>query len=277
MRKNLGRAALSIGIRGGVTAAVLVTFLTLTGCADVVTYARRSNAEGMRLYRDGIYNDAAGAFRNAIRQDPRDYHSHFYLAVCYDEMRQHQQALQSYYTAREIMATTQEGKFDDQFRQQVLDALASSVARFDEREVELNRIEEEARRNPSAENWFLVGKIYRLKGDADLAVDAYRRAAKFEGDNFFIRKEAGLYLLDPLNQPQEAKYYLLQAHRLNPNDPAVNNGLYKLGVTPQPAYQEQHIPIAPLAPRNSVQPVYAPVNKRVPGPNPYNTANLPRD
>ena len=57
--------------------------------------------------------------------------------------------------------------------------------------------------------------------------------------DFDIRKEFGLYLLDPLQQAREAEYYLKQAYRLNPTDEAVNAGLARLGVamtpTPTPA------------------------------------------
>src|SRR2546428_5265050 len=80
------------------TVIILTPLAALAGCADVVTFSNKSREEGMRFYTEKSYGDAAGAFRNAIRQDPRDYQSHFYLGVCYDEMRMHQQAFSAYRT-----------------------------------------------------------------------------------------------------------------------------------------------------------------------------------
>src|SRR6185295_12663575 len=65
---------------------------TLFGCADVITYSRDAQREGIKLYRQGDYADAAGAFRNALRQNPRDYQSYYYLGASYEAMTQYQQA-----------------------------------------------------------------------------------------------------------------------------------------------------------------------------------------
>jgi tetratricopeptide (TPR) repeat protein len=229
-------------------ALIGIALLSLTGCSEILTYANKSREEGMRLYSEKMYADAAGAFRNAARQDPRDYHSHFYLGVCYEQMQQYQQAFQEYHTALDVMARTPEGKYDDAFRLQVIDTLASAMARNDDREVELNRAEKQARENQSAEHWFLLAKVYRLRGDADSAIDAYRRACHWDNASFPIRKEFGLYLLDPLNQRRDAEYYLRQAYRLDPDDDAVNAALERLGVTPPPAYKPKEEALRPSSP-----------------------------
>jgi tetratricopeptide (TPR) repeat protein len=233
--------------RSVAAAVVFGSLLTLSGCE--VTFAGKSREEGKRLFSERMYEDAAGAFRNAIKQDPRDYHSHFYLGVCYDELKQHQQAFEQYYAAREIMGHTNEGRADeDNFRLVILDTIASAIARNDDREMELSRAEKRARETNTAEDWFLLAKVYRLKGDADLAIDAYRRAAHWDINSFAIRREVGLYLLDPLNQRKDAEYYLRQAYRLNPNDEAVNNALDRLGVVPLPAYEAKQPEYAPPLP-----------------------------
>src|SRR3954465_14626568 len=53
------------------------------GCADMVTFSKDSRQKGIQQYAEGNYQDAAGSFQNAIRQDPRDFRSHFYLAESY--------------------------------------------------------------------------------------------------------------------------------------------------------------------------------------------------
>ena len=73
---------------------------TMVGCAtEVVTFSKSNRERGVQLYQDGEYGEAAGAFRHALRQNPRDYKSHFYLAQTYEKMGQQQQAIQSYKTA----------------------------------------------------------------------------------------------------------------------------------------------------------------------------------
>jgi Flp pilus assembly protein TadD len=206
----------------------------LTGCADTFTFANRSNAEGMALYRNKAYGDAAGAFRNAIRQDPRHYESHLYLALCYDHLGQHQQAFMQYRTTLDVMANTIGGRNDSEFRQSALDAYANSVARYDQGDVELNKIEARAKNAKNGEDPFLLAKIYRIRGDADSALRWYRQAANWDSKDFLVRKEAGLYLAQ-LNQPKEAEYYLRMAYMINANDPEVKGELIKMGVLPQPA------------------------------------------
>lgn len=238
------------------------SLLAMTGCADLVTYANRSRAEGKRLYDEKSYTDAAGAFRNAIRQDPRDYESHFYLGVCYDELGRHQQAFPQYQTSLDIMARYMEGQYDFEFRQMMLETMAKSIAKNDSNDAELNSLEARAKQSNSAEDWFLVAKVYRLRGDADRAMDAYRRAAKWDTESFVIRKEFGLYLLEPLNQRKDAEYFLRQAYRINSWDSSVNGALEKLGVVPLPEARVPKMEIVPVQNSKAV-----PVVRRVSAPN----------
>lgn len=231
MVMSMGRTVL----RGLVAVALLSLFVGLTGCADAMTYAAKSRAEGMKLYREQAYSDAAGAFRNAIRQDPRDYQAQYYLAVCYDEMKLHQQAFSQYRTALDVMQRTLAGRDAADFRQQAINAYAASVAKHDMGEAELNGLVERAQKSRSAEEWFILAKVYRMKGDADSAIEAYRRAAMWDAKDFAVRKELGLYLLDPLNQRKEAEQVLKQAYKLKSDDAEVVAGLQRLGVLPAPA------------------------------------------
>ena len=83
-------------MRAALASLLLSLSLISTGCTDVLTYANKSRDEGVRLYSEHYYADAAGAFRNAVRQDPRDYRSQYYLGLCYDELKQHHQAFSSF-------------------------------------------------------------------------------------------------------------------------------------------------------------------------------------
>ncbi len=97
----------------GTCAAVLLAGLSLGmsgGCADVITYAKDARRDGLSNMREGNYVDAAGSFRNAVRQDPRDYKSYYYLGQCYDRMASTHQAIGSYRSGLDVMNVTLEGK-----------------------------------------------------------------------------------------------------------------------------------------------------------------------
>src|SRR2546421_5069137 len=213
-------------------ASLLVSLSFISaGCTEALTYANKSREEGIKLYDQRYYADAAGAFRNSIRQDPRDYRSQYYLGLCYDELKQHHQAFAQYRTSLDVITQLGPVLADQNFRQQVLDAYGASVAHHDENESEVTALTRRAQGSTTGEEWFILAKAFRLRGDADRAIDAYTRAARVAGENFSIRKEFGLYLLDPLAQNQEAEYWLRMANRLQPFDEQVNAGLAKLGVT----------------------------------------------
>src|ERR1700744_3746982 len=74
------------------TVATSAFLLSAGGCADALVYAKDAHNQGMELYNEGDYADAAGAFENATRQDPRDYGSYYYMGACYDQMKDYRQA-----------------------------------------------------------------------------------------------------------------------------------------------------------------------------------------
>src|SRR3954469_1178294 len=222
---------MEVAMRAALASLLLTSLFISAGCTEVLTYANKSRDEGVRLYGEHYYADAAGAFRNAVRQDPRDFRSQYYLGLCYDELKQHHQSFASFRTSLNVMSELGPNYVDPNFRQQVLDAYGASVSRHDENESEINALIKRAQGSSSGEEWFILAKAFRLRGDADRAVDAYTRAARVAGDDFYIRREFGLYLLDPLGQNKEAEYWLRMANKLQPRDEAVNAGLAKLGVT----------------------------------------------
>jgi Tfp pilus assembly protein PilF len=217
----------------GIFSAALAVFplISLTGCADVITYANKSRDHGMMLYREGAYGDAAGAFRNAVKQDPRQYISHYYLALCYDQMGQHHMAYSQYRTALDVMDRSMAGKVDHETRPRIINSYAESIVRHDAGDVELSTLTRNAEAGRRAQEWVVLAKVYRIRGDADLAIDSYRRAVHWDAQDFAVRKEFGLYLID-LNQTKDAEYYLRQAYRINSDDEQLLAGLRQIGLVP---------------------------------------------
>src|SRR5437764_13592826 len=101
----------------------------LSGCADNLTWAYESEREGIEYYNKHEYANAAGDFRNAIGQSPREYKAHYYLGACEDALGHYQEALQAYKACLDVMKTSREGMRDTPFRDRVLTALASGIAR----------------------------------------------------------------------------------------------------------------------------------------------------
>jgi len=88
----------------------LISVIGLVGCADIVTYSADARENGMHQYERQAYTDAAGSFRNATRQNPRDYKSYYMLGCCYAQSGQHQQAIHAFRTALEVQHMVFEGK-----------------------------------------------------------------------------------------------------------------------------------------------------------------------
>src|SRR5439155_17297520 len=105
------------------------------GCQqEIISHAPQARAEGVKAYEQGQYADAAGSFRNAIRSDPRDYKSQFYLGQSYEQMRQYQQAIQAYKASLDAQPLTLAGKEDQTQRLKTIDALASVISKSDQRD-----------------------------------------------------------------------------------------------------------------------------------------------
>ena len=50
----------------------------------------------------------------------------------------------------------------------------------------------EAETKGTADNWFILAKVFDDRGDADSAIDAYNRAALLELNNLLVQKNYGL-------------------------------------------------------------------------------------
>jgi tetratricopeptide (TPR) repeat protein len=220
----------------------------LGGCSDVITYSKESRATGEDLYNQQNYSDAAGAFRNAIRQNPADYRSHYYLASCYAKDRAYNQAIQQYQTCLLIMPTTLEGTMDRPFRLKCLDGLAESLAATGDAQAETEAVSQGA---TSPEKYFLLAKVERRLGDADAAVQAYHQAAMLDNTDFDIAKEYSLYLMK-LQDVQAADPELRHAYTLNDKDDDINAALRQIGVIPGPGLKPESDLAKPIIPEGPI-------------------------
>ena len=224
------------------------------GCGDVITHAGASRQQGIKLYNEGQYPEAAGAFANSIKQRPQDYQSHYYLARTYESMKNYHQAVGSYRTALSVMTQSLRGSEDAAFRQKVVDGLANAIAAGNDPTLEQAAFV--ATGGPkSAEDHFVLAKARRINGDVDSALAEYAKAAAEDPRNFALAKEHGLYLMQ-LNQRTRGAAELRRAYALNyrarrPDDEQVNTGLRAAGVIPGPSLAEGkdlHQPLIPTGP-----------------------------
>ena len=218
------------------------------GCADMVSDSKESRLEGNRLYSAGSYAEAVGAFKNAIRSDPRDYKSHYGLAVSYDALKDYHQAVGAYKATLDVMTRTLAGQEDHAFRAKVVDSLGSCIARSDQREIETASMVKEAGESRKAEDSFILAKLYAYSGDADSAMDAYNRALVLEPKSFYINKEYGLYLVK-LNQRDKAAEVLQRAYAINSKDEEVMAGLRQVGIVPGLSLKEERDLAQPPVPK----------------------------
>jgi Tfp pilus assembly protein PilF len=135
-----------------------------------------------------------------------------------------------------------------------MDSLAALIGREDKHDAETNVIEQQAKQTQSANNYFLLAKIYRNRGDADSAVDAYNRAMIKNAKDFAIVKEYGLYMAQ-LGQRQRAEVPLRKAYALKPTDDEVNAALRNIGVVPGPALKDEKALASPAMPKGPIPPV----------------------
>jgi Flp pilus assembly protein TadD len=229
--------------------AALLSALVLagTGCStsNLLTYAQESRNKGLRQFQAGDYNGAAGSFRSASRQDPRDYKSFYYMGASYDQLGSHQQAAQAYQSSLKVMDVTLEGKADKAFRAKTIDGLAISIAKGQDRTAHLALPQPGAR--PAEDAW-LRAKVARYTGDADAALEAYNEAALQDPNDFYIAKDHALYLTD-LGQNDAATIQLRRAYRLNSKDQEVAAALTRVGTVPGPALKSKEQLAQPPIPR----------------------------
>lgn len=215
----------------------IAALAALAGCGTMFSFSKDSREAGIRDLNAGMYDEAAGAFADAIRQNPRDYQSHTYLGILYDRRHEYTNALAHFKTSLDVQPMTTEGSHDEAFRVKTLTAQADTLAKVIGNEPAINDLEQKAAASTTGEESFQLGRIYAGRGDADSAIAAYNRAATQAPDKFYIVKAQAMYLYKQgLKAPAEAA--LRQAYRLNDQDGEVITALRNLGVVPGPSLKD---------------------------------------
>lgn len=215
-----------------------------------VDHKPTATEQGLALHQEGRYAEAAGCFRNAIREDTRDYKAHYYLGVAYDaQPNMGQEAIKSYKSCLDVMTRTYAGQEDKPFRVRCMDALAISIGKNQGKAIEIEKLEKEAATAARpAEVYFVLAKTYRFAGDPESALEYYNRASLQDNKNFLLLKEYGLYL-EQLTQAQQSGIILRQAYALDDKDKEVLAALRRMGIIPGPSLKEQTDLARPLIPR----------------------------
>jgi tetratricopeptide (TPR) repeat protein len=233
---------------------VLGLSLLLYGCSDMITFAQQDRETGVDSYNRGDYAKAAGAFRAALRQDPRDYMSHYYLGLSSLQLHNYQQALVAFRSCIDTQNITLAGAEDNGTRLKAMDGLAQAIMRSDDGDLEVNKIEQIARnaRGSAASREFMVlAKVYRYRLLPDMAIDYYDRAITNDPKNFDFAKEYGLYC-EQLQQTAKARSALEQAYALNVSDRDVTAALLRLGIIPGPSLRSPDDLAKPLIPKGPI-------------------------
>jgi tetratricopeptide (TPR) repeat protein len=204
--------------------------ITASGC-ESYTFADDARREGMRLYDQKQYVDAAGSFLNAVKQQPADYKSHYMLGESYAKLGQPQRAIQAYKSALDTQLTTLAGKSDTETRSKIIDGLAGQIALAGDRQDEITALKAVA--NPTTgsvpaarqgEALVIIARVYKFSGDHDNAIATYDTLTNRFPGNFEYLKEFGLYLHN-LNLDTRAAATLRQAQSIRMDDHTVNDTL----------------------------------------------------
>ncbi len=228
-----------VSVRRFVSLGGLSLAAAAAGCGpETFTYAKDARAQGMALYGQSDYVDAAAAFANATRQDPRDYQSFYYQGASYQAMSQYQQAIGAYRSCLGVGPLTLAGSQDGALHYRAVDGLAQSIAKSGTASEEETDLENRTRTAPAVDDLWLLAKIYRYNGQADEAIEAYTKAVLLDPARFDIAKEAGLYE-EGLKQNDKAARTLKSAYAANPDDEEVNAALRRLGVVVGPSLRDE--------------------------------------
>ena len=107
---------------------IVLLAVALVGCGtDVISYNREFRQTAFAQYDKQDYLNAAQTFKAALREEPGDYMSRYFLATCYEFMNRPQEAIEEYRTTLITMSNSMEGKGDLVTRRKVCAALAVSA------------------------------------------------------------------------------------------------------------------------------------------------------
>ncbi len=226
----------------------------LAGCSDMITYSNEARESGIEAYNQERYADAAGAFRAALKQDPRDYQSQYFLGMASLKLGSCQQAMVAFRSCLDMRTLTNAGREDTTTAIKAMDGLAQTIVKSDAGDVEVDKVEASARNTKgaaAAQDYFILGKVFRYRGLPDVALDYYNRACIADNKNFDYLKEYGLYC-EQLAQAQRAEQSLRQAYAINANDSEVSAALTRLGIVPGLSLRNKEDLSKPLVPKGPI-------------------------
>ena len=225
------------------TALFVGLMLTAGGCAEVMTNTRLDRENGIKLYNDGQYADAAGALREAVKHNPADLQTHYYLALSLDHLGAFDEAIQQYRTTLTLMENSLEGRESPEMRKRVIDQMADCVSKAHDTDPSTAMLHG----GKTAEDQYIKAKIESKLGDADAALEAYRQSLLLDRDQPEVRRDYGLYLAQ-LGQTDAARTELKRAYAMNPKDEKTAAGLRKVGIIPGPSLKDESDMAHPLVP-----------------------------
>lgn len=256
--------------RAKIIGSIVLASIVLGGCGEYVTFSKQSRRQGIEYLQSNQTEEAKGAFRDAVRQNPRDYESYYYLATIYEKEAAFAQAVTNYRTSLSVQNVTSLGREDVEFKLKTIDGFARCLAKLDTNDSEINRLVEVANSSTSGDEWLVLAKTFAYRGDADSAIDAYAKAAQQAPKSFYVAKAQGLYLEQVGHKPL-AEQALRRAYRLDPTDEEVNTALRRLGIIPGPALKDESEMVRPPLPSGPIPDLITPDRQPVPptpGPTP---------
>jgi tetratricopeptide (TPR) repeat protein len=236
--------------------AVLLAGMLAGGCTtdqQIFTNQRKTRIEAARLYNRADYDNAVGAYRNAVKTDPREYRSFCYMALTYERLGNYQKAVQAYKSSLKVMRSTVTGRSDTEFRQITMNLLAGCISKHDDNHLEQELLTKQAADmtlgdRDRGESYFLLAKIQRYSGDADSSLISYYKGSEVDRDDFWLQKEAGLYMLQ-LGKTKTAVRPIQRANELRARDAEVIAAMRQLKLD---------VPFSLTGDHNAMQPMMEP-------------------
>lgn len=238
-RSNLGTLTL------GVT-------LALTGCGDAMSHSADARHDGMKLYSAGAYEDATGAFKAAVRSNPRDHLSYYYLGKCYEASGAYTDAIGAYKASLETLPRSIHARNDKKQNAEIFDALANAIAKAPGKEGEIAKLQNgQSPLHGAGRTSFLLAKVHIAGGDPDAAIEAYQEATKQAPKDQEIFRSYGLWLAS-IGQGEPAKAPLTRAYALDDQDAEVIAALRSLGVVVGPSLKNENEIARPFMPKGPI-------------------------
>ncbi len=197
--------------------------------AGCMPSAKRFYEEGLREYRLGHYQNAAGCFRSALERDPEKQEAAYYLARCARNWAERDYANGEYLSAMRHLDEAV------QYYDQAIEAYPGYSAALREKADALRlkgQYDEALKQNLWAKNnagrtvgqLAKVAREYELRGDFDRALVTYRQAIAVEPSNPLAHAELGRFFIR-VERYGDAAVALERAYGLSPAEPGVATDL----------------------------------------------------